>query len=110
MNPMLMSMMMVLAVLASCTHRSGGAVGGGAPVSGYGALHKVEGPPIERLSAEQIEQIDQTCFHFHNLADERVPYTERYCERIDQERNRRAMTVKGARAVILKNPAVGSTP
>ena len=74
-------------------------------MSGYGVLHKVEGPPIERLSAEQIEQIDQTCFHFHDLADERVPYTERYCERVDQERNRRAMRVKGARASVLGTAA-----
>src|ERR1700690_1002587 len=107
MNPMLMSVMMVLAVLASCTHRGGGPAGGAAPVPEAGALRRGGGPPIERLTADELEQIDRTCFLFHNLADERVPYAERYCERIDQERNHRAMTVKGARTVILGNPAVG---
>ncbi len=110
MNPMLMSVMMVLAVLASCTHHGDGQPGGGPAVGESGAVRKVEGPPIERLSAEQIEQIDQTCFLFHNLADERVPYTVSYCEHIDQERNRRAMSVKGQRTVIPGVTAVGRGP
>jgi hypothetical protein len=103
-NPMLMAVMMVLAVLASCS-RSGGSSssgpGAGGPASTVGALHKVDGPPIDRLSLDQINRIDQTCFLHRDLDDPRVPYTSSYCEKLDQERNRRAMLTPGQRTVIV---------
>jgi hypothetical protein len=43
-------------------------------------LHKVEGPPLDRLSMDQIGGIVQTCFAHHDLDDARVPYTRGYCE------------------------------
>src|ERR1035441_6407865 len=71
------------------------------PASTAGALHKVDGPPIDRLSLDQINRIDQTCFLHHDLDDPRVPYTSSYCEKLDQERNRRAMLTPGQRTVIV---------
>ena len=102
MNPMLMAVMMVLAVLASCS-RGGGSSGPGAGVSmsTVSALHTVEGPPIDRLSLDQINRIDQTCFVHHDLQDPRIPYTSSYCEKVDQERNRRDMLTPGRRTVIV---------
>jgi hypothetical protein len=93
MNPMLMSMMMVLAVIASCQggHQGGSAAPGIA--STEGALHRVEGPPLDRLSLEQIEGIVHTCFLHHDLDDARIPYTRVYCERVFAERDRRTLSV-----------------
>jgi hypothetical protein len=98
MNPMMMAVMIVLAVLASCSGGGGSApavsaAGGASGATGAtaGALHKVEGPPIDRLSMDQIEGIVQTCFAHHDLDDVRVPYTRAYCEKVFGERDRRSM-------------------
>ena len=102
MNPMLMTMMMVLAVLASCTRTaespSGHAGDAGAQVN---ALHRVEGPPLDRLSLDQIGGIVQTCFAHHDLDDARVPYTRAYCEKVFAERDRRTLAISGQRTVIV---------
>jgi hypothetical protein len=101
---MLMTVMMVLAVLASCT-RSGGVPsvnvsnpGGLGPIN---ALHRVEGPPLDRLSMNQISGIVQTCFAHHDLDDPRVPYTRGYCEKVFAERDRRTLPIPGKRTVIV---------
>jgi hypothetical protein len=106
MNPMLMTTMMVLAVLASCSRSGSGSPASGLSSSAVGTPHKVEGPPIDRLSADQISRIAQTCFLYHDLEDQRLPYTSRYCEKVDQERNRRAMLTPGKRSVIVGGQAV----
>jgi len=100
MNPMLMAVMMVLAVLASCS-RSGDGPGSG-EASGLGTfsvMHKVEGPPIDRLSVDQINAIVQTCLVHHDLDDPRVPYTRRYCEKVFTERDLRSMKTPGKSVV-----------
>jgi hypothetical protein len=101
MNPMMMAVMIVLAVLASCSGggsgnapaRSAANSGAGATDATSGALHKVEGPPIDRLSMGQIEAIVQTCFAHHDLDDARVPYTRTYCEKVFSERDQRSMKI-----------------
>jgi hypothetical protein len=98
---MLMAVMMALAVLASCSRSAGTGPDAGLSPSAEGTPHKVEGPPIDRLSMDQISRIDQTCFLYHDLDDLRVPYTSSYCEKVDQERNRRAMLRPGQRTVIV---------
>jgi hypothetical protein len=101
MNPMLMTVMMVLAVIASCSRSGESAPGAALSPRAVGTPYKVEGPPIDRLSMDQISRIDKTCFLHHDLDDPRVPYTSRYCEKVDQERNRRAMLTPGQRTVIV---------
>lgn len=93
MNPMMMTVMMILAVLASCTRSGGGSglPGTVAPGVAGGALHKVEGPPIDRLSMDQINAIVQTCFAHHDLDEPQVPYTRVYCEKVFAERDLRTM-------------------
>jgi len=103
MNPMMMSVMMLLAILASC-HGSGGSAPSasmtGSPATGAmtggtaGALRKVEGPAMDRLSMNQIQSIVQTCFAHHDLDDARVPYTRTYCEKVFSERDRRSMRIR----------------
>ena len=110
MNPMLMAVMMVLAVIASCSHSGGSGPGAGLPQNAVGTLRKVEGPPIDRMSLDQINRIDQTCFLHHDLEDPRVPYTSRYCEKVDQERNRRTMLTPGQRTVIVGGQPVKQVP
>ena len=101
MNPMLMTVMMVLAVIASCSRSGESAPGAALSPGAVGTPHKVDGPPLDRLSMDQINRIDQTCFLHHDLDDPRVPYTSSYCEKVDQERNRRAMLTPGQRTVIV---------
>jgi hypothetical protein len=101
MNPMLMTVMMVLAVIASCSRSGGNGPDKGLPQNAVGTLRKVGGPPIDRLSVDQLNRIEQTCFLYHDLEDPRVPYSSSYCEKVDQERNRRAMLTPGQRTVIV---------
>ena len=104
-----MAVMMVLAVIASCSHSGGSSSGNVNNPGGLGSvnsLHKVEGPPLDRLSMDQIGGIVQTCFAHHDLDDPRVPYTRGYCEKVDQERNRRAMLTPGQRTVIIGGHSV----
>jgi hypothetical protein len=112
MNPMVMAMMIVLAVIASCS-RSGGESGGQVTnpnaVDGVNALHRVEGPPLDRLTMAQIGVIVNTCFAHHDLDDVRVPYTRAYCERVFAERDRRA-PVPGQRTVIVGGVPVKQVP
>jgi hypothetical protein len=98
MNPMMMAAMMILAVLASCTRSGSG--GDGLPTtltpgSAVGALHKVEGPPIDRLSMDQVNGIVQSCFAHHDLDGPQVPYTRAYCEKVFAERDLRSMKTPG---------------
>jgi hypothetical protein len=99
MNPMLMSMMMVLAVIASCQGPSPDGPAAPAGAGAEGALRRVEGPPIDRLSLDQINGIVQTCFLHHDLDDPRIPYTRHYCERVFSERDRRTLASPGRGAV-----------
>jgi hypothetical protein len=100
MNPMLMAVMMVLAVLASCNRSASGPASGDAGGSGtLSVMHKVEGPPIDRLSMDQINGVVQTCFVHHDLDDPRVPYTRRYCEKVFAERDLRSMKTPGKSVV-----------
>lgn len=113
MNPMLMAVMMVLAVLASCSHSGGSPSGNAGDPSALGsvnALHRVEGPPLDRLSMDQIRGIVQTCFAHHDLDDARVPYTRGYCEKVFAERDRRSLLIPGQRTVIVGGHAVKQVP
>ena len=110
---MIMAVMMVLAVIASCSHSGGSSSGNANNPGGLGsvnALHKVEGPPLDRLSIDQIGGIVQTCFAHHDLDDARVPYTRGYCEKVFAERDRRTLPIPGQRTVIVGGQAVKQVP
>ena len=105
---MLMAVMMALAVLASCSHSAGtpsASVSNPGGLGSVNALHRVEGPALDRLSMDQIGEIVHTCFAHHDLDDARVPYTRGYCEKVFAERDRRTLTIAGKRTV-----SVGGEP
>ena len=112
MNPMLMAVMMVLAVIASCSHSSSPSphVGDPGAIGSANVVHRVEGPPLDRLSMDQIGGIVRTCFAHHDLDDPRVPYTREYCEKVFAERDRRSLTIPGKRTVIVGGQPVRQVP
>lgn len=110
---MLMAVMMVLAVIASCSHNGSSPsshVGDPGAMASVNALHRVEGPSLDRLSMDQIGGIVQTCFAHHDLDDARVPYTRGYCEKVFAERDRRSLAIPGKRTVVVGGQPVRQVP
>jgi len=50
----------------------------------------INSPPVDQLSAQQLEAITTACFEYHDLDDPRVPYTHSYCSQVHIERDVRA--------------------
>ena len=70
---------------------------GGAPVG------KIEGPPVNSLSHEQLMAMYQECTKFGQIDDPKVKYTMRYCASVQTAQLTQGYTAPGTATV---DPAI----
>jgi len=63
---------------------------------------KIDSPPPDQLSAQQLESITADCMRYQNMDDPRVPYAHAYCSQVLIERDVR--DGKALKAQQAKNP------
>ena len=78
MNTCRIAFVLVVVAVSSC---------GGKPPT---PAAKIDSPPVDQLSAQQLEAITTACFQYHDLDDPRVAYTHAYCSQVHIERDARA--------------------
>jgi hypothetical protein len=78
MNTYRIAFVLVVVAVSSC---------GGKPPT---PAAKIDSPPVDQLSAQQLEAITTACFQYHDLDDPRVAYTHAYCSQVHIERDARA--------------------